>query len=77
MEDHVRKICKTCHFHLNNISKIRSFLDRESTKGIIHAFVDTNLDYCNAILYGLPNVLLNCLQLVQNREPRIVTFTKT
>ena len=30
----------------------------------------------NAILYGLPKVLLNCLQLVQNREVRIVTFTK-
>ena len=36
----------------------------------------TNLDYCNAILYGLPKVLLNHLQLVQNRAARIVTFTK-
>ena len=31
---------------------------------------------CNAILYGLPKVLLNRLQLVQNRAARIVTFTK-
>jgi len=51
-------------------------LDRESTEAIIHAFVTTNLDYCNAILYGLPKVLLNRLQLVQNRAARIVTFTK-
>ena len=76
MEDHIKKICKTCHFHLTNISKIRSYLDRESTEAIIHAFVTTNLDYCNAILYGLPKVLLNRLQLVQNRAARIVTFTK-
>ena len=77
MEDHIKKICKTCHFHLTNISKIRTYLDRESTKAIIHAFVTTNLDYCNAILYGLPKVLLNRLQLVQNqRAARIVTFTK-
>ena len=55
---------------------IRTYLDRESTEAIIHAFVTTNLDYCNAILYGLPKVLLNCLQLVQNRAERIVTFTK-
>ena len=61
---------------ITNISKIRSYLDRESTEGIIHAFVTTNLDYCNAILYGLPKVLLNRLQLVQNRAARIVTFTK-
>ena len=76
MEDHIKKIFKTCHFHLTNISKIRSYLDRESTEAIIHAFVTTNLDYCNAILYGLPKVLLNRLQLVQNRQARIVTFTK-
>ena len=58
------------------ISKIRTYLDRESTEAIIHAFVTTNLDYCNAIPYGLPKVLLNRLHLVQNRTARIVTFTK-
>ena len=47
-----------------------------STEAIIHAFVTSNLDSCNAILYGLPKVLLNRLQLVQNRAARIVTFTK-
>ena len=76
IEDHIKKICKTCHFHLTNISKIRTYLDRESNEAIIHAFVTTNLDYCNAILYGLSKVLLNRLQLVQNRAARIVTFTK-
>ena len=76
MEDHIKKICKTCHLHLTNISKIRTYLDRESTEAIIHAFVTTNLDYCNAILYGLPKLLLNRLQLVQNRAARIVTFKK-
>ena len=76
MEDHIKKICKRGHFHLTNISQMRSYLDRESTEAIIHAFVTTNLDYCNAILYGLPKVLLNRLQLVQNRAARIVTFTK-
>ena len=76
MEDHIKKICKTCHFHLTNISKIRTYLHREPTEAIIHAFVAANLDYCNAILYGLPKVLLNRLQLVQNRAARIVTFSK-
>ena len=76
MEDHIKKIYKTCHFHLTNISKIRTYLDRESTEAIIHAFVTNNLDYCKVMLYGLPKVLLNRLQVVQNRAPRIVTFTK-
>ena len=75
MEDQIKKICKTCHFHLTNISKIRTYLDCESTEAI-HSFVTTNLDYCIAILYGLPKALLNCLQLVQNRAARNVTFTE-
>ena len=45
-------------------------------EAIIHAFVTTNLDYCNVILYGLPKFLSNRLQLVQNKVARIVTFTK-
>ena len=73
---HIKKICKTCHFHLTNISKIRTYLDRESTEAIIHAFVATNLDYCKVILYGLSKDLVNRLQLVQNRAANIVTFTK-
>ena len=43
---------------------------------MIYAFVTTNLDYCNLILYGLPKFLSNRLQLVQNKVARIVTFTK-
>ena len=51
-------------------------MDRESAEAIIHAFVTTNLDYCNAILHGLPKAHLNLPQLVQNRAARIVTVTK-
>ena len=76
MKDHIKKICKTCHFHWTNISKIRSYLEQDSTEAIIHAFVTTNVDYCNAILYGLSKVLLSHVQLVQNRAARIITFTK-
>ena len=31
---------------------------------------------CNAILFGLPKVLLNRVQLDQNRAAHIVTFTQ-
>ena len=44
MEDHIKKICKLCHFRLTNIGKIRPYLDRESTEAIIDAFVTTQ-DY--------------------------------
>ena len=34
------------------------------------------LDSCNALLYGLPNCMLNKLQSIQNTAARIVTLTK-
>ena len=35
LEDQIKKICKTCHFHLTNISKIRTYLDRGSTEATL------------------------------------------
>lgn len=71
-------ICKTCHFHLSNICKITSYLDRESNEEIIHAFVTTNLNYCNAImLYGYMDYLklnLNKKQLSYKKKQLVSHF---
>ena len=49
-EDHIKSICK--------ISKIRKYIDEESAKIIVHAFVTAKLDSCNSLLYGLPQHLI-------------------
>ena len=43
---------------------------------LVHAFVTSRLDYCNALLSGCANVSLKPLQLVQSAAARIVTTTK-
>ena len=45
----------------------------QSTETLIHAFVSSHLDYCNALLFGLPKYQLDRLQKVQNAAAR-VTF---
>ena len=60
-------------YHLHNISSIRSLLDETATAQLVHSLVTSRLDYCNALLYGIPNCLLNKLQRVQNIAARIVT----
>ena len=76
LNDHIAKVCKTSHFHLRNISKIRKFLTKESTEILTYAFVSSKLDHCNSLLYGFPAYQLNKLQLIQNTAAHVVSFAR-
>ena len=73
---HVTTICKTSCFHLRAVHKIRQFLDKDSTILLLHAFVISRLDYCNSLLFGLPDYVINRLQLIQNSAARLVFCTR-
>ena len=40
---------------------------------LVHAFISSRLDYCNSLLYGITDGLLQKLQSVQNAAARLVT----
>ncbi len=75
-ESHVSSICKTAFFHLKNISKLRPMLSTSNAEILIHAFMTSRLDYCNALLGGCSACLINKLQLVQNAAARVLTRTR-
>ena len=72
MNSHVNKIRNTSFYYLHNIMRIRNHLLRKSTETLIHAFVSSRLDYCNSLLYGLPQAQIGKLQKVQNAAPRLI-----
>ncbi len=43
---------------------------------LIHAFMTSRLDYCNALLGGRYAHLINKLQMVQNAAARVLTRTR-
>ena len=45
-------------------------LSVEAAKSLVHAFISSRLDYCNAILHGLPD---RRLQSVLNAAARLIT----
>ena len=69
------KTFQSAFFSLYNIRRIRKYLPFEAAKSIVQAFVTSRIDYCNAILYGLPAVHVNRLQRVQNAAARLLTNT--
>ena len=56
---------------LKRISQIRNFLSKESTEKLIHAFVSSRIDSCNAFLFGIPEKDISKLRIVQNSAVRI------
>jgi hypothetical protein len=76
MNTQVRNAVRSANFALRNIGRIRSFLDNESTKKMVHAFVSSRIDYCNSLLYGVPDSLLMHLQRLQNSAARLVSRVK-
>ena len=52
-------------YHLRNIARVRQFLSQVNAEIPIPAFITCIIDYCNALLSGLPGYkTINPLQLL-------------
>ncbi len=60
--DHIATTARSCRFALYNIRKIRPFLSEQATQLLVQALVLSRLDYCNALLAGLPACTIKPLQ---------------
>ena len=72
-DDHITAICRSAHFHIRNIGKIRNLLSYDACSTIIHALISCRLDYCNSIMYNVPKSKTDRLQRIQNQCARILT----
>ena len=72
MKKHVIKICQTAYFELKRISSIRRFLTEDATKTLVTSYILSRLEYCNCLLMGTPNSVIQPLQKIQNFAARLV-----
>ncbi len=63
--DHIATMALSCRFALYNIRKIRPFLSKQAAQLLVQALVLSRLDYCNALLAGLPACTIKALHLIQ------------
>ena len=50
MDKQVDALCKTTHYHLSNIGRIRHLLSDRAAEQLVHAFVTARLDDGNSLL---------------------------
>ena len=72
VESHINSVCRSAYFHLRNIRSIRNMLTDNACSQLIHALVTVRIDYCNSLLYGLPDCMLSRLQRILNTAARIL-----
>ena len=70
-DDYIRGVCRSTHFYLRNIGKIRHLLSYDACGQLIHALISIRLEYCNSLLYNLPKSSIERLQKKQNQAARI------
>ncbi len=67
-KEHIAKTARFCRFALHNI---RPFLTERAAQLLVQALVISRLDYCNALLAGLPSNTIKPLQMIQNAAARL------
>ena len=61
MEKHVHKVVCTCYANLRNLGRIASKLSIDLKIQLVHSMILSLIDYCNALFYDLPEILLKKL----------------
>jgi len=72
MKQHVTKVAATCYYHLRWLRQIRRHVGSKVNTQLVLALVISRLDYCNAVLAGLPQTTTAPLQRVQNTAARLI-----
>ena len=65
-KQHMVKKCQAAMFNYFKITSIRQLLDVPTTAHLCLSLWISHLDYCNSVLYGLPNTTTRKYQRIQN-----------
>ena len=76
LDKQISAVVSSSFYHLRLLSQIKPVLSFIDLERVIHAFISTRLDYCNALYAGLNQGTISRLQLVQNAAAHLLTGTR-
>ena len=72
MNAHITSVTRSCFYHLRRIRQVKRCLNERCLRVLVQALVMSRIDYCNAVLAGLPAVALHPLTAVLHAAARII-----
>ena len=73
MKKHVNGIVRSCFRQLRQLWAVRRSLTFDAAHVRVHAFIHSQVDYCNAILFRVSDGVFRKLQSVLHAAARLVT----
>jgi hypothetical protein len=70
--DHIAEKCRLAALGVQNITSLRKYLDINSAKKLASSLVLSHFDYCNALLFKLPESSIQNMQRIQNWAAKVV-----
>ena len=69
----VSSTCRSGYHQLRQLRPVVRSLSVDAAKTTVQSFVSTHLDYCNSLVYGIADGLMQRLQAIQNAAARLIT----
>jgi len=76
MKQHADTIARSCFYQMRQLRSVRRSLTFDTLQTLVHALINSKVDYCNAVLYGAPAYAVGRLQAVLNAAARLITGTR-
>jgi len=73
---HIAALCQSGFYQLRQIQPAIRSLTPDAARTIVQAFIACRLDWCNSLLYGVPDNLLRKVESVQNAAARLLTSAR-
>jgi len=73
MSAQVSAECRTGYYQLRQLRPLVRCLSEDAVKTLMQAFINTRLDYCNSLYFGIADGLMSRLQSLQNAAERLIT----
>ena len=62
--------------YIRKLASIRKFLSQKDCETLVHSFISSRLDSCNALLFGISRANIMKLQKIQNAAARLILRKK-